>query len=221
MVTQDCHRRKRIMSVAWVYVKKAYGSVDKAWLTKMMVVLQLTGWICYGVIWTAYPYFFAYKTRTSTMNDVTCRLCGKSSEIPTHVQAGCSGLTQTKYLERHNAALKVLFFEMLRQRKLGDAVPPWFTNVDPKPLYKSPEADAYFDLPVFLKHTFVEPTELMRALLITGWTTAQRKKQRRPTSMGHRDWNYQENTQGTRSPAKCIHTCVGRMVQRSGEAMRS
>ena len=38
MVTQDCHRSKRIMSMAWVYVKKAYGSVDQAWLTKMMVV---------------------------------------------------------------------------------------------------------------------------------------------------------------------------------------
>ena len=49
MVTQDCHRSKRIMSMAWVYVKKAYGSVDQAWLTKMMDVLRLPGWICYGV----------------------------------------------------------------------------------------------------------------------------------------------------------------------------
>ena len=62
--------------------------------------------------------YTAYKTRTSTLNDVTCRLWGKSSEILAHVLAGCSGLAQTKYLERHNAALKVLFFEMLRQHKL-------------------------------------------------------------------------------------------------------
>ena len=68
--------------------------------------------------------YSAYKTRTSTLNDVTCRLCGKSSEILTHVLAGCSGLAQTKYLERHNAALKMLFFEMLKQHKLVDIVPP-------------------------------------------------------------------------------------------------
>ena len=53
-----------------------------------------------------------------------------------------------------------------------------------------------------------------------GWTTAQRKKQRKPTSMGHWDWNYQENTQGTRSPEKCNHRCAGRMVRGSGEARR-
>ena len=68
--------------------------------------------------------YSAYETRTSTLNDVTCRLCGKSSEILTHVLAGCSGLAQIKYLERHNAALKMLFFEMLKQHKLVDIVPP-------------------------------------------------------------------------------------------------
>ena len=73
--------------------------------------------------------YSAYKTRTSTLNDVTCRLCGKSSEILTHVLAGCSGLAQTKYLERHNAALKMLFFEMLKQHKLVDIVPCSFLFV--------------------------------------------------------------------------------------------
>ena len=28
-------------------------------------------------------------------------------------------------MDRHNAALKVLFFEMLRDLKLADSVPPW------------------------------------------------------------------------------------------------
>ena len=53
-----------------------------------------------------------------------------------------------------------------------------------------------------------------------GWTTAQRKRQRRLTSMGHWDWNYQENTQGNRSLAKRDHWCDRRMVQRSREARR-
>ena len=36
-----------------------------------------------------------------------CRMCGKAPECVAHVLGGCSSLAQTKYLERHNAALKV------------------------------------------------------------------------------------------------------------------
>ena len=108
----------------------------------------------YGQL-TLTKVYSANKTRTSTLNDVTCRLYGKFSGILTHVLARCSGLAQIKYLD---AVLKVLFFEMPRKRKLGDTVPPCFT----------PEADASFYLPVFVDHTFVEPTEFTRALLITG-----------------------------------------------------
>ena len=57
----------------------------------------------YGQL-TPTKVYSAYKTRTSALNDVTCRLSGKSSKILTHVLAGCSSLVQTKYLERHNAA---------------------------------------------------------------------------------------------------------------------
>ena len=41
-----------------------------------------------------------------------------------HVLAGCSSLAQTKYMDRHNDARKVLFFEMLRDLKLADSVWP-------------------------------------------------------------------------------------------------
>ena len=39
--------------------------------------------------------------------------------------ASCSALAQNNYLARHNAALKVLFWEMLRELQLSDTVPPW------------------------------------------------------------------------------------------------
>ena len=38
IVTLDCHRRRRNLSVAWIYVKKAYDSVDHGWLREMMVL---------------------------------------------------------------------------------------------------------------------------------------------------------------------------------------
>ena len=75
--------------------------------------------------------------------DVTCRLCGKSPETLAHVLAGCSALAQSKYLERHNAALKVLFFEMTKDLRLIDSVPPWYSCAVPKPVYESSEALAF------------------------------------------------------------------------------
>ena len=39
-----------------------------------------------------------------------------------HILAGCSALAQSKYLERDNSALKVLFFELLQDLKLIDSV---------------------------------------------------------------------------------------------------
>ena len=38
MVTQDCYRGKRNLSMAWVDVRKAYDSVDHSWLIEMMEV---------------------------------------------------------------------------------------------------------------------------------------------------------------------------------------
>ena len=80
--------------------------------------------------------------------DVMCRLCGKSPELL------CSA--QYKYLESHNAALKVLFFEMTRDLKLIDSVPPWYSCAVPKPVYESSEAFAFWDVPVYAGHTIVE-----------------------------------------------------------------
>ena len=57
------------------------------------------------------------KTST-TQGDATCRLCGRFSETLPYVHAGCPALAQSKYLDRHNAALRVLFFEMLGNLKL-------------------------------------------------------------------------------------------------------
>ena len=49
------------------------------------------------------------KTRTGS-DQIMCRLCGKAAETVAHVLAGCSALVQSKYLQRHNAVLKVIFF---------------------------------------------------------------------------------------------------------------
>ena len=69
----------------------------------------------------------AKKTRTGPSDRTLCRLCGKASETVAHILAGCPALAQSKYLQRHNAVLKIVFFEMLNTLDLVDSLPPWYS----------------------------------------------------------------------------------------------
>ena len=69
-----------------------------------------------------------YEQLTPTkVYDTLCRFCGKTAESIPRVLASCSALAQNKYLARHNAALKVLFWGMLRELQLSDTAPPWYS----------------------------------------------------------------------------------------------
>ena len=74
------------------------------------------------------------KTHTDTTGEVMCRLFNKAPESVAYVLAGCTALAQNKYVNRHNAALKILFFEVLQDLGLVDSVPPWYSHLKPKPV---------------------------------------------------------------------------------------
>ena len=101
------------------------------------------------------------KTKT-TQGDVSCRLCGKEAETLPHILSGCSTLAQSKYLDRHNAALKILFFENCKDLKLVESVPPcnWYSPVKPKPIYESDEGKAFWDMAVYAEDTFVRANRI-------------------------------------------------------------
>ena len=61
--------------------------------------------------------YYNRKTK-SQVTDEKCRLCGDSLENVQHILSGCSALAQTKYLQRHNNAFKIVFFEVLRSLDL-------------------------------------------------------------------------------------------------------
>ena len=88
------------------------------------------------------------KTKT-THGDVSCRLCGKEAETLPHILSGCSTLAQSKYLDRHDAALKILFFEKCKDLTLVEGVPPWYSPVKPKPIYD------FWDVAGYAEHTYV------------------------------------------------------------------
>ncbi|PFX15560.1 hypothetical protein AWC38_SpisGene20212 [Stylophora pistillata] len=54
-----------------------------------------------------------HKTRVSDSSDSACRLCGTAPGGMAHIVSACPALAQTKYLERHDAVLKVLFFKII------------------------------------------------------------------------------------------------------------
>ena len=62
--------------------------------------------------------YLGKKIKTTNHQDYTCRMCGKGQESVAHVFAGCSGIAQTKYLERHNSVPRILFFEILTKYNL-------------------------------------------------------------------------------------------------------
>ncbi|PFX12794.1 hypothetical protein AWC38_SpisGene23186 [Stylophora pistillata] len=63
-----------------------------------------------------------HKTRVSDSSDSACRLCGTATEGIARILSACPVLAQTKYLTRHDAVLKVLFFEIIFDLSLIDTV---------------------------------------------------------------------------------------------------
>ena len=84
------------------------------------------------------------KTKTSPTDNVMSRLRGKCPELA--FLAGCSAVAQKKYQESLES---VIFFELLRDLKLIDSVPPWYSPVQPKSLFENEDVQAYWDIPMF------------------------------------------------------------------------
>ncbi|PFX12435.1 hypothetical protein AWC38_SpisGene23608 [Stylophora pistillata] len=66
-----------------------------------------------------------------------------------NLKKGCSALAQSKYLSRHDAALKVLFYQLLYDEGFIDEIPPWYSPDKPKPVYESENVKAYWDVPIY------------------------------------------------------------------------
>jgi len=149
------------------------------------------------------------KTHTSCPGDVKCRLCGLVQESVPHILAGCPALAQNKYLFRHNMALKVLFYELLRDQDLLEEVPPWYSPVMPKPVYKSEQVEAWWDIPVYADHQEVranrvdarvvnhESKKVMTIEMSCPWISNREKKSEEKTmKYGPLRWELKEQYKG-------------------------
>ena len=75
-------------------------------------------------------------------------------------------LAQTKYLERHNNALKILFCEVLRSVDLIDTEEPWYSRINPKPMYE--RASAYWDGPLYAENDLVSANRIDATIVDKG-----------------------------------------------------
>ena len=90
----------------------------------------------------------------SNSNHLACRLCGTTPEGLAHILSTYPVLTQTKYLARHDAVLKVLFFEIICDLGLIDTLPPppLYSPIKPQSVYETAEVQAYWDAPVYREY---------------------------------------------------------------------
>ena len=63
-------------------------------------------------------------------------------------------------MSRHNSALKILFFEILRECGLIDKIPPWYSQVVPKPVYENENHKAFWDVPVYAENAEVRANRI-------------------------------------------------------------
>ena len=83
------------------------------------------------------------------------RMCGKAAETQARVLAGCGALVQSKYMTRHRAALKVIFYALLEDLDLVTSIPPWYYQNTPKPLYESEKGKALWAVPLYAEYAEV------------------------------------------------------------------
>ena len=87
-------------------------------------------------------------------------MCGSDPESVPHILAGCSALVKTEYIARHNAVLKVLFLELLKDLNLITKIRPWYSPVQPKPMYQNERAKAFWDVAVYAENTEVRANRI-------------------------------------------------------------
>ena len=104
--------------------------------------------------------FYHRKVGTSGSGEERCRMCGKTcgktKDSVTDILAG----SQTLYLARHNNALKILLFQVIRALDLVTSEVPWFSKTQPKPMYENEMAIAYWDIPLCADNTHVKANRI-------------------------------------------------------------
>ena len=96
------------------------------------------------------PTLSFLKSRcVATIEDDSCRLCYEEKETVKHILSHCGKLAKSDYFTRHNKALQVIIYSVLKRAGLVDECPPWFSVVNVKPYYENELIELYWDIPEY------------------------------------------------------------------------
>ena len=87
-------------------------------------------------------------------------MCGKATESVPYILAGCGALAQTLYLARHNNALTILVFQVIRALDQVTSEVPWFLKIQHKPMYENERTIAYWDIPLYTANTHLKANRI-------------------------------------------------------------
>ena len=76
----------------------------------------------------------------------------KFCEISREIALENSREQRTKFAEFRLHYFCTILYEILRDQDLLEEVPPWYSPVMPKPVYKSEQVEAWWDVPVYADH---------------------------------------------------------------------
>ena len=63
-------------------------------------------------------------------------------------------------LVRHDNTLKILFFQVIRALDLVTSEVPWFSTIQPKPMYENDRAITYWDIPLYADNTYLKANRI-------------------------------------------------------------
>lgn len=95
-----------------------------------------------------------YEKHCLGMNVVDkCRKCGSVGETIEHVIAGCSSLSESAYLGRHNQLAKIVHQQIaLKHRLISTDTPPYY-KYNPAPVLEATNVTLYWDRPMITDKT--------------------------------------------------------------------
>jgi hypothetical protein len=83
-----------------------------------------------------------------------CRVCNRESETIHHITSGCSLLSNTEYLHRHNLSAKIVHQFLAQRHKLITTDDPYY-KYEPQPVLENESPKIYWDRPVITDRTIL------------------------------------------------------------------
>ena len=92
---------------------------------------------------------FSLTRSNNEILNTECRLCRTGQESVKHLLSNCDTLARSMYISRHDNALKCFTFALLKEYKLIERIPTWYSSIQVKPYYENNQCKFWWNIPEF------------------------------------------------------------------------